>query len=181
MATISASDGDVSRAQVQSETNDKKPGNDVGIDLDHVGEMNADTDADDDVERESRAAFLKEIGNASFREGNYANALEMYSSAIELCPSTSLLWCNRSMCHAAMGEWKLSVSDAQMALKLDDKYEKAWYRLVKGLLELKHTKEAGQNLLVAYKVTSCCRSITHLNMFLLLSTDMFVCLVSRLL
>jgi tetratricopeptide (TPR) repeat protein len=123
------------------------------------GMVDAPTAADDEVaQRESRAAFLKEIGNASYKEGNYANALEMYTSAIELCPTMALLWCNRSMCHAALGQWKESVSDAQSALKHDDKYEKAWYRLVKGLLELKRFREAGQNLLVAYKVghSLCC-------------------------
>ena len=54
------------------------------------------------------------------------------------------------MCHGAMQNWDESCKDAIEALKLDSKYLKAHYRLIKAKIELKLLKEAQYYLLQAY-------------------------------
>jgi tetratricopeptide (TPR) repeat protein len=112
--------------------------------------------------KENEASNLKELGNACFKAGNFENALALYTSAIELCPNMALLYCNRSMCHASMNNWKLSVADAQRAVRLNETYEKAHFRLVKGLMELGRYKECGQNLLAAFKICGETKSLKEL-------------------
>jgi serine/threonine protein kinase len=70
--------------------------------------------------------------------------------AIELDPSNAPLYCNRSMCRGALGDWAGSAQDAMAAVKLEPAYLKAHYRLVKAKIELGQLREAQYFLLLAY-------------------------------
>jgi len=60
------------------------------------------------------------------------------------------LFCNRGMCHSGLGDWTASVVDSKMAVQLNPKYEKAYFRLVKAYLELKQYKEARLYLVIGF-------------------------------
>lgn len=94
---------------------------------------------------------LKEKGNESFRKGDMQSALAFFNSAIELDHSNPQIFCNRSMCFASIGEWEKSRQDAQIAITLQKSYEKAHFRLVKALLELRLFREASRSLLFAIR------------------------------
>jgi len=97
------------------------------------------------------AVELKEQGNEAYRSGAYDKALNFFSSAIAIDEENSVLYCNRSMCHAALRDFKASVSDSKAALTYNPKYAKAYCRLVKALIELGQLKDARQHLLLAFK------------------------------
>jgi Flp pilus assembly protein TadD len=39
---------------------------------------------------------LKEEGNQNFKKGNYDQAYEMYTKALEIDPSNAIVWSNRA-------------------------------------------------------------------------------------
>ena len=55
----------------------------------------------------------------------------MYSLAIELNPDSTksaIYYSNRAICHIKMDNYGLAISDADLAIKLDPSYAKAYYR-----------------------------------------------------
>lgn len=71
-------------------------------------------------------------GNAAFSAGDYAAAIEKYSSAIDSVgvdqPGAGLLLCNRAACHSKLGNHQRALDDAELAIKSDDDYVKAIMR-----------------------------------------------------
>jgi len=75
----------------------------------------------------SRAQELKERGNDAFRDGKFISAIDLYSQAIELCP-TAINFSNRAMAHLKLENYGSAICDAEEAIKLDPEYIKAYYR-----------------------------------------------------
>lgn len=67
----------------------------------------------------SRLRELKEVGNEFFRSGDYANAIQYYSDAIEKCGPDSVLYSNRAQCFIKLLQWLKAIKDAESGLKLD--------------------------------------------------------------
>lgn len=110
------------------------------------------------------AESWKSLGNASFKAGDYATAIAHYSKALEIDPKNAIYYTNRSLAYVSdpmAMDWELSLQDAVQAVKLDPKYVKGHYRLVKALLQLHHDKEARQALLYAF--SQCGTEITEFN------------------
>ena len=99
------------------------------------------------------AEVLKEEGNKFYADGLYTEAIEKFTAALELSPENEVLYLNRSMSHAALKNWKASVTDARKAILIKSSYHKAHYRVVKGLIELACLKEARLCLLTA--ISAC--------------------------
>ena len=97
-----------------------------------------------------QALLLKEEGNELYRNEEYQLAIDKFSEGISL-DRNKALFCNRSLSHAALGEWQASIDDANAALELDPKYAKAHFRLVKAFMELRAHRECRQYLLRALK------------------------------
>jgi tetratricopeptide (TPR) repeat protein len=116
------------------------------------------------------AAKLKESGNEAYRCGQYQEALALFSSAIEATPQNETLYCNRSMCHAALLDWKSSAVDAKESIALSAKYVKAHYRLVKAQLEMQTFKDARLNLLCALQLCGECKELKALEVEILQKT-----------
>jgi tetratricopeptide (TPR) repeat protein len=94
----------------------------------------------------------KEMGNESYKNGDFTTALTLFNEAIDLDGNNETFYCNRSMCHAALKDWWSSISDARKAILMNPKYVKAHFRLIKALLELKLYKEGRLCLLNAFNV-----------------------------
>lgn len=97
------------------------------------------------------AEAIKEEGNAAFRGSDFEKALGMYSRAVEMDPSSAKYLINRSLCYASMGNWDMSYTDANRAVTLSPKAQKAHFRLIKAQFELGKYKEARIALLNAIK------------------------------
>ena len=119
---------------------------------------------------DTTAAKLKEEGNDAYRCGKYQEALDLFSSAIQLDPENENLFCNRSMCFAALHDWISSASDAKKSVSLSQKYVKAHFRLVKAQLELQMFRDARQNLLNALYLCGECKELKILEAEILLKT-----------
>lgn len=94
---------------------------------------------------------LKGKGNEAFKAGNMDDAIVLFTEAIAEDEGNSVLFCNRAMAFAGLDRFEESVMDAREAVRLNPKYSKAYYRLVKGLMQLGRLREARQFLLVAYQ------------------------------
>jgi tetratricopeptide (TPR) repeat protein len=76
------------------------------------------------------------------------------SSSTTISPTVqqeAVIYCNRSLCYGAMNNWTSSIIDATRSTKLNSRYVKAHFRLVKGLIELQKYREARLSLSYAFK------------------------------
>jgi tetratricopeptide (TPR) repeat protein len=117
-----------------------------------------------------QALQKKDAGNEAYRAGDYARACALFTEAISLDPTNETFYCNRSMCHAAMQNWRDSIVDAQEAISLSEKYVKAHFRLVKGLLQVKNYKDARIRLLNAINLCGDSKDLRVLDEEITLAT-----------
>ncbi len=89
-----------------------------------------------------QAEASKEKGNACFRNGDFAGAIENYTYATEMDPQNPVYFTNRSMCYFKMGDFAKSLRDAEKSVKLNPTWVKGYYRAGMAQLELKNFKEA---------------------------------------
>ncbi|XP_002012588.3 tetratricopeptide repeat protein 12 [Drosophila mojavensis] len=89
------------------------------------------------LERERVAQIFRKLGNADYRQGNYENAVRMYSQALENIKDSPVLYINRSLSYIKLSQFKRAIIDCDFVLnKLDEKNMRAWlYRAMayKGL------------------------------------------------
>ncbi|KAJ3371737.1 TOM (translocase of outer membrane) complex component [Allomyces arbusculus] len=74
------------------------------------------------------AVQLKDQGNDLYKKSKFQEAIECYSKAIDLQPTSAVFWCNRAACHANLNDPKSVVEDCTKALALDPAYVKALHR-----------------------------------------------------
>lgn len=71
----------------------------------------------------------KNTGNAEYKAGHYASAIEKYTEALEIDPLNksinSKLLQNRALCHSQLKDYKKAIEDCERALSLEPSYLKA--------------------------------------------------------
>ena len=87
-------------------------------------------------DRAAAAVQLKEQGNAIYRSGQYAQALAMYSKAIDMAPEVGAYYGNRAACWSMMQQYPRAVDDCQQALSRDPALAKVRLRMVTALTHL---------------------------------------------
>ena len=90
---------------------------------------------------------FRELGNAAFQSGRYLQAIELYTSAIEVGPPTAALFSNRAAAHLKCESYGSALSDADMAVRLDPKFVKGYYRRGSTLLAMGKVIEAKDDFL----------------------------------
>ena len=82
---------------------------------------------------------MKEDGNAHFKSGRYQQAVDVYTSALEVDPANkgtnSKILNNRAMCYSKLKQWQLAIQDCDKAIQLDPSYTKARKTRAKALGE----------------------------------------------
>lgn len=114
-----------------------------------TGDPAADAPSDDTA---STATECREKGNASYKAGDYAKALEWYSEGVSRSAQDeekALILCNRSAALLMMGNAEEAAADAQKAASLHPDNSKAWARAGKCLLQLGALAEARRALSAA--------------------------------
>ncbi|KAH0544435.1 hypothetical protein FGG08_001462 [Glutinoglossum americanum] len=106
--------------------------------------------------RSAQIQKLRESGNASFRKGNYPEAIRMYTFGIEMAvgrpgwePSAlvrdevSALYANRAQAHMAMQNWPQAMIDAESSVEMKRVGNtKGWWRKGRCLVEMGRLEEA---------------------------------------
>jgi tetratricopeptide (TPR) repeat protein len=72
--------------------------------------------------------FEKNKGNEEFKNKNYNKAIEHYSKSIKI-KKNAICYSNRSACYFHLGEYDLGLKDGLESIKLDEKYQKGYYRV----------------------------------------------------
>lgn len=102
-----------------------------------------------------RAMKLKGAGNRAFHTGEYDKAISLYNEAIEACPpdrtvDLATFYQNRSACYEKREMWDQVKEDCGLALKLNEKYVKAFLRRSRA------AEKSGDLVLALEDVTSAC-------------------------
>ena len=71
---------------------------------------------------------LKALGNSAFKEGRFGEAVDQFSKAIELDPSSHTLFSNRSGALAALGRYDAALVDAEATIAINPSWAKGFSR-----------------------------------------------------
>lgn len=88
----------------------------------------AESKPEDEAKLVEEAEKSKNQGNASYKEGNYREAIEYYNKAIELCPKNAAYYGNRAAAYLMINKHKETIADAQMSTRLDPNFVKGFLR-----------------------------------------------------
>lgn len=70
---------------------------------------------------------LKDKGNAALSAGNYEQAIEHYTKAIELEPHNHVLYSNRSAAYAKQKKYQNALEDAEKTVSIKPDWPKVSY------------------------------------------------------
>ncbi|KAJ3050882.1 hypothetical protein HK097_008147, partial [Rhizophlyctis rosea] len=88
-----------------------------------------ETDQQQVADRKAKAEELKGQGNKAIGAKKYADAVKLYSQAIELDPENPLYYGNRAAAYSQTGEHQKAVDDGLKSVTLDPNYGKGYSRL----------------------------------------------------
>ncbi|KAI1292772.1 Tetratricopeptide repeat protein 31 [Halotydeus destructor] len=89
-----------------------------------------------------QAAVIAAQGVASAQDGNYVEAIQLFTSAIELNPLDFRFHINRSYCYHSAKLFELSLEDAEKAISLNTDAVKGHYRKALALIGLNRYNDA---------------------------------------
>ncbi|KAI8617507.1 serine/threonine-protein phosphatase 5-like protein [Chytriomyces sp. MP71] len=107
------------------------------------------TITDDDC---ARAEEIKEQANKSFAAKKYAEAVELYTSAISFNPKNPAYYSNRAFAYIRSEFYGAAITDAETAIALDPKFTKAYYRRAVGHMAMGKLKDAVKDFRAVVKV-----------------------------
>lgn len=108
----------------------------------------ADNAKQTDVKPEDlqKAQKLKDEGNKAFKEGNFEEAIRLYSEAIACCTSdTHLLYSNRSAAFMALNMFQDALNDGFKCTEVNPAWSKGYFRIGKAFLAQEKFDEAFMN------------------------------------
>lgn len=85
---------------------------------------------------------MKDKGNDAFSAGNYSDAVNFYTKAIEIDSGNHVLYSNRSAAYAKAGKYDEALKDANKVLDISPSWVKGLSRKVTALNGLKRHDEA---------------------------------------
>eukprot|EP00041_Stephanoeca_diplocostata_P031551 m.985402 g.985402 ORF g.985402 m.985402 type:complete len:756 (-) comp23982_c2_seq18:1289-3556(-) len=106
------------------------------------------------MQREKEALVPKEKGNAAFKEGAYAVAVEHYLEATRIDPANPLLYTNTAQAYIKMGEFEKAVERCDIAVRADERCLKAYVRRGLAKRALGEYAEAQQSFKTARSLAS---------------------------
>lgn len=75
-------------------------------------------------------------------KGNYKEAIELYTKAIEKAPNVAVYYTNRALCFMKLSQWISVVDDCRHALEIESRSVKANFYIGQALLELNNFDDA---------------------------------------
>ncbi|KAJ6576827.1 thioredoxin-like protein [Mycena sp. CBHHK59/15] len=92
------------------------------------------------------AEAAKVAGNAFYKDGRYAEAIEKYTAAISIAPNSAALYGNRAIAYlkSMPPNSDLALADAQKATEVEPKWGKGYFRLGEALEALDKDDESAK-------------------------------------
>ncbi|RDD39667.1 Tetratricopeptide repeat protein 12 [Trichoplax sp. H2] len=103
--------------------------------------------------REEIANRHKDQGNKYFREGQFDLAIAEYTKAIETAKHITVYYTNRAQAYVKLKDWDSCIADCDMALRIDEKFLKAYVHYSKALIQQAKYDEADKILNTAVEKT----------------------------
>jgi len=97
-----------------------------------------------DKQKLELAESYKTQGNQKLSSKIYAEAIECYSKAIDLCSNNAIYYCNRAAAYSHLGEHNKAITDCEESIKLNPNYSKAYSRLGFALYSINKYSDAVQ-------------------------------------
>jgi stress-induced-phosphoprotein 1 len=98
------------------------------------------------------AEAKKAKGNDFFKVKDYPNAIKWYTEAIELDPSNSAYYSNRSASYAGLEDWEHAAEDGQSCISSDKTFIKGYFRLATAQESMSNYKKAVETLALGLAV-----------------------------
>jgi DnaJ family protein C protein 7 len=110
-----------------------------------------------DIYRKAKQLLQKkEEGNTAFKAGQWQEAFDLYTQALDIDPhnvfTNSKLYFNRATVCSKMNKTDLAIEDCTKAIELDDKYLKAYLRRAKCYQETGQHEEAVRDYEAVFKM-----------------------------
>ncbi|XP_035695392.1 uncharacterized protein LOC118429115 [Branchiostoma floridae] len=102
------------------------------------GHFKADIKEIEDCQEKEDPETLRQQGNDLYKKEQYSEAISCYTRAINISGDNvdERLYSNRSLCYWKLGQYKLSLDDADKCIELNSMSGKAYYRRALALAEL---------------------------------------------
>ncbi|POM74383.1 Prefoldin, alpha subunit [Phytophthora palmivora] len=110
-----------------------------------AGENVENQDKKQEESVEAEAAALKAKGNDAFARRRFQAAAQYYSQAIELDPTSHILYGNRAAAYHRLKKYKLALEDSDVAVSLHEPWVKGHYRRGCALAALEQYDEAADS------------------------------------
>ncbi|KAM6972537.1 uncharacterized protein FYW47_004694 [Aplochiton taeniatus] len=119
---------------------------------------NCQVDSSDPKKR--KGASLTEQGIGLFEQGQYTQAVDMFTAAILCDPKDHRFFGNRSYCYWCLESYPLALSDAQKSIQLAPDWPKGYFRKGSALMGLKRYEEAERAMEQVLKLDKDCGEAT---------------------
>lgn len=125
-------DGDSLQEDSDSELKEEV-GLPIEFDNEYLREMEKELTEEEKESRRQQSLSLKEVGNAHFKKGDWAEAGRSYTEALSTCPvcfsrERAVLFSNRAAARLHLDLKEQAISDCSRALELDPDYLRALLR-----------------------------------------------------
>ncbi|XP_026211688.1 RRM_SF domain-containing protein [Anabas testudineus] len=118
-----------------------------------------------------KSASLTEKGIKLVQEGQYAQAVTMFTEAIKCDPKDNRFFGNRSYCYYCLEQYPQALADAERSIQLASEWPKGYFRKGRALMGLKRYSEAEKAMEQVLKLDKDCEEAV---------TDLFNCKVLQL-
>ncbi|XP_042179601.1 uncharacterized protein LOC112253194 isoform X2 [Oncorhynchus tshawytscha] len=118
-----------------------------------------------------RSASLTEKGIKLVQEGQYSQAVVMFTEAIKYDPKDYRFFGNRSYCYSCLGQYPQALSDAERSIQLAPDWPKGHFRKGSALIGMKRYSEAEKAMEQVLKLDKDCEEAVN---------DLFNCKVLQL-
>lgn len=105
----------------------------------------------EEEQRKVKADWEKERGNQFFKDNLLNEAINCYTSAIQLDPTNAVYPANRAMCLIKQEKYAAAEIDCSTSIELDSKYTKAYHRRATARFKLGKFEEAKQDFEMVLK------------------------------
>ncbi|XP_045078815.1 hsp70-Hsp90 organizing protein 1-like isoform X2 [Coregonus clupeaformis] len=118
-----------------------------------------------------RSALLTEKGIKLVQEGQYSQAVSMFTEAIRYDPKDYRFFGNRSYCYSCLEQYPQALSDAERSIQLATDWPKGHFRKGSALIGMKRYSEAEKAMEQVLKLDEDCEEAVN---------DLFNCKVLQL-